>query len=683
MPKTQSHRAASLTTSLGDDKLLVQSLRVTEQLGRLFQIELSLASEESGIAADELIGQAVTIALELDDRGEEHRYFSGIVNRFSMVDAVGQLPQYSMTVVPFIWFLGRTSDCRTWQKVTAPDIIQGLIKEKGYSDLKVSLHDTYAEREFCVQYRETALNYVSRLMEEEGICYFFQHANGSHTMVITDTLSGHDNVATLLFEKSASGDDTDRVTEWTLEQEAQSGKYALTDYDFTAPNKDLLSSADSPLGHGHADLEMMDFPGGFTTPGDGDRLTKVRLEEAQAHYQVVRGQTSFRGLYAGSIFTLKEHPLDSQNANWLVTSISLSAATDEFSSGASDASDTHFSCSFTAIPAKTTYRPPRLTPEPLITGPQTALVVGPAGGEIYTDKYGRIKLHFYWDRHDQFDENSSCWVRVAQTWAGKNWGGTVIPRIGMEVIVHFIDGDPDRPLVAGCVYNGTNMPSSELPAGSAKSGLKSNSTKGGGGSNEITMDDTKGKENMIIHAQYDQNSTVEHDQNNIVHNNRTTSVDVDDAETIGSNQTMSVGAKQKLTVASDQETSVGANQKLAVSSNQTITVGADQKLTVNSNQKYNVGADQEVTIASNRKLNVGAALTEAISGNRKTSVGGTDTLSVTGAMKINGSATIEIAGGTSIKLSAGGSSIEISASGIKITSPAIVDVKGAMVKHNG
>jgi len=703
MPRTQAQRAVSLKTPLGEDKLLVQRFRINEQLGRLFQIELSLASEDDNINADDLIGQSVTITLDLDDTGEKTRHFNGFVTRFGMEDATGQLPEYSMTVEPFIWFLGKTSDCRIWQGEKVPDIVQELIKQYGFNHFKLSLFETYTTREYCVQYRETALNYVSRLMEEEGIYYFFTHADGSHTMVLADSPSSHTNVATLNFQKSPSKKDVDTITEWTTEQTAQTGKYALIDYDFKKPSQNLLTTKNDPRPHSIAKLELMDFPAGYTAADVSPQTVTVRLEEAQLNYRVASGSTNFRGLYAGSVFTLAEHPVDSQNGDWLVTSVSLDAAVDEFSSGTSTETRTHFSCSFKAIPAKTPYRPPRITPEPIISGLQTALVVGPGGEEIYTDQYGRIKVQFYWDRMGKKDANSSCWMRVSQVWAGKNWGVMVIPRIGMEVIVQFTDGDPDHPLVTGCVYNAEQMPPYALPANMTQSGIKSRSSKGGSPANfnEIRMEDKKGSEELYIHAEKDENIVVEHDKTENVGHDETISIGNDRTETVGHdetitvknnrtetvvknetltvmvNRTRNVGSNESITVGSMRTHTVGINEAITIGAAQEITVGAMQSVTVGASQTITVGANQTTDVGANQSNTIGGDQTDAVSGARATAVSKDDTLDVSKKLSISAGEEISIVtGSASITMKKDGT-IAISGKDITIEGSGEITIKAS------
>ncbi len=670
MGKTQTQRAVSIKTPLGPDKLLVQRMRVSEQLGRLFQIDLVLASDEPGIDGKDLIGHDVTLTLDLDDTGETTRYFHGYVSRFAMTDAAGQVPQSAMTVVPQIWFMGKASDCRIWQSMKVPDIVQGLIQEFGFSEFKLGLYETYPEREYCVQYRETALNYVSRLMEEEGIYYFFEHSDGGHTMVLADSPSAHDNVATLAFNKSPNQKDTDTVLEWHVEQEAQTGKYTLNDYDFEMPSKTLLNTAESPLPHAMADKELRDYPGGYTAKDDPTHYTKTRLEEMQARYTTASGTTNFRGLSAGSIFTLTDHPVDSMNADWLVTSVTLDAAADDYTTGAAE--EGHFQCSFRAIPARVTYRPPRITPEPLISSVQTALVVGPAGDEIYTDKYGRIKVQFFWDRLGKKDAKSSCWIRVAQLWAGKQWGMIVIPRIGMEVVVQFEDGDPDCPLVTGCVYNAEEMPPYGLPANMTQTGLKSRSSKGGSPANfnEIRMEDKKGSEQLYIHAEKNEDIVVENDKTENVGHDETISIGHDRTETVGHdetitvkhdrtetvmnnetltvnvNRTRNVGSNEAITVAKMRTHTVGINEAITVGAAQEITVGAAQTVTVGAAQTITVGADQSTTVGANQNNTIGSDQSDNVSGARTTSVGKDDALTVAKKLSIDAGEEINIVTGS-------------------------------------
>ncbi len=314
---------------------------------------------------------------------------------------------------------------------------------------------------------------------------------------------------------------------------------------------------------------------------------------------------------------------------------------------------------------KQQFRPRRTTSKPFVQGPQTAMVVGPAGDEIYTDEFGRVKVQFHWDRLGQNDENSSCWIRVSQPWAGKGWGGVSTPRIGQEVIVDFLEGDPDQPIITGRVYNAESQPPFGFPAGAVVSGVKSQTHKGAG-YNEMSMDDTAGKEKITIHGQYNMNTTVEHDQTDKINNNRTTNVAVDDTESVGSNQKIDIGVDRSLSVGSNDTISVGAKQDVSVGANQTVTVGADRSISVTANDEINAGANMKHAATANCDLSAGVDLS---------AVGGVN-------VKISGGVMVDVAAGVSIKLSAAGSSIEIGPAGVTITSPALVTVMGSTIKLN-
>jgi type VI secretion system secreted protein VgrG len=406
---TQANRQIAIGTPLGDDVLLLESFDFTDALGKPFQIDAVVRCEGSSVDPASLIGQNVTIRLDVDPEGNQTRYLNGYVSRFSLSgSAEGGVPSYSMTIVPFLTLLGRAADCRCFQNKSAPDIVQDLAKERGFTDISVSLSETYPQREFCVQYRETVLNFMRRLMEEEGIYVFFKHEDGKHSAVLADNRSAHSSIGPLKYAKHSDDPGSVTIDQWSLQQEARSGGYTLIDYNYLTPRTLLSVTKSDPKGHAQADHELVDYPGGFTQRSDGERIAKTRLEETQARFEVAHGTTNSRQLAAGTIFTLTDHPVDSQNQEWLVTSVSLHAATAGYSGvdSGSEAGETHFTCSFTAIPASTPFRPARVTPEPVIIGPQPAVVVGPKGEEIYTDEYGRVKVAFVWDRYAKADETA-------------------------------------------------------------------------------------------------------------------------------------------------------------------------------------------------------------------------------------------------------------------------------------
>lgn len=524
MPVTQQNREIEILSQLGDDVLLLKSMTMNEELGRLFTIDMEVLSKEN-IKFEDLLGQNVTIRFNLG--GDKKRFFNGYAGNISQVSDAGHYARYHVSVFPWLWFLTRTTDCRIFQKKTVPQIIKQIFSEYDYAYVKDKLNGTYREWEYCVQYRETDFNFVSRLMEQEGIYYYFTHEQGKHTLILADAYGSHETIAgcekiIYLPPDKVALRDEHCISDWNLRKQLQPGSYALNDYDFIHPKADLKVNSSISKEHTEAKHEIYDYPGEYVKADDGENYARTRIQELHAQYEQANGQSIVRGLCCGGLFSLGEYPREDQNREYLVTYVSHTIRVDSFEAedGGGGAA---YSNNFTVIESNTPFRPARITPKPVMQGPQTAIVVGPSGEEIHTDEHGRIKLQFHWDRYGKKDENSSCWVRVSHPWAGKGWGSIAIPRIGQEVIVDFLEGDPDRPIVTGRVYNADVRAPYPLPAGAVVSGIKSNTHKGKG-YNEISMDDTAGKEKITIHGQYDMNTTVEHDQTNTVKNDFTETI---------------------------------------------------------------------------------------------------------------------------------------------------------------
>jgi len=515
MARTQKHRHIGVGTPLGDDVLLLRSCSISESLGELFTFELDMLSEDHSISFDDIVGQNVTVRLTRP--GGEERYFNGYVSEFSQDVQAGRMATYRATVVPWLWFLTRTADCRIFQEKKVPDIIKEVFRDYGFSDFDDRLTGSYRTWEYCVQYRETAFHFVSRLMEQEGIYYFFEHENGKHTLVLADSASAHQDcpdASEIEYRPAEQGlQDRECLFAWSIEKAVKPGTYKLNDFDFKNPKKNLLTQGQIQRSHGGASYEVFDHPGEYVEYGDGEQYARTRIEEQHAEHEVGIGGTNCGGIATGGTVTVKDFPRDDQNRKYLVTGTNISLSSDEFDSeeGTSIGGGQSCSISFTAIDAGEQYRAARTTPKPVIQGCQTAIVVGKAGEEIYTDEYGRVKVQFHWDRRSKADETSSCWIRVSQLWAGKKWGAMFIPRIGQEVIVEFLEGDPDRPIITGRVYNGDEMPPYKLPDKKTKSTIKTNSSKGGGGYNELRFEDEKGKEQIYVHAEKNQDVRVEND----------------------------------------------------------------------------------------------------------------------------------------------------------------------------
>jgi type VI secretion system secreted protein VgrG len=625
MPATQRYRPLSVNTVLGEDVLLLRSMTSTERLSAPFEYELTLLSERIDVSADDLLGTPATVALQLPDEGR--RFFNGYVSRFSHIGFEGSYALYRATLVPWLWFLSRTADCRTYQDKKAPDIVTDIFREHGFSDFDERLSGSYRQRTYCVQYRETDLSFVNRLLEHEGIYYFFEHEDGKHTLVLADSYSAHSPAPGYeevpFFPQGASAlRDIDHIDDWTLDKEVRPGAFAHNAYDFTAPRKNLLARRSAPKGHPLADLEVYDFQGDYTETADGEGYARIRLEETQAGHEIARAAGNARGLACGALFNLTHYPREDQNREYLIVAASYELQSDEFKSSASLHAGPLFRCSLSAIDAQVPYRPPRLTPKPVVQGPQTAIVVGKSGEEIWTDKYGRIKVLFHWDRYGKTDENSSCWVRVAQVWAGKGWGGMMVPRIGQEVIVDFLEGDPDQPIVTGRVYNDDCMPPYALPGEATKTALKTSSSKGGGGFNEIRFEDKKGSEQVFIHAEKNQDVRVKKDT----------------FEWIGS--------ESHLIVKSDQFEEVGGDKHL--------TVKGDRNEKVSGTVSLDAGMDLQQKVGMKHGLDAGMEIHLKAGMNVIIEAGMSITLKAGGGFIVVGPAGVTISG-TPVLINSGGS----------------------------
>ena len=574
---TQKHRLMGIGTPLGEDTLLLRSFTFTEGLSRLFNLQADLLSDNHNIAFDDIVGRNVTVRLETTK--DTTRYFNGIVSSFAQRRRTGRYANYQATIVPWLWLLTRTSDCRIFQEKKVPDIIKEIFRDHGMTDFDDRLTKTYREWEYCVQYRETDFNFVSRLMEQEGIYYYFEHENGKHKLILCDAPSTHEPYPSYesISYRPADHATTDRehVRDWRVEKNVEPGAFVTDDFDFKNPRKELEVNAEISRQHMAADFQMYDYPGEYVEYSDGEKYARVRIEEMHARHELVRGDGDVRGISAGYKFSLEDYPREDQCREYLVVGAAITAENDSYESGRMARGGSLCACSFTGIPADQPFRAPRSTPKPLIQGPQTAIVVGPSGEEIYTDPHGRVKVQFHWDRRSKGNETSSCWIRVAQLWAGKKWGAMFIPRIGQEVIVEFLEADPDRPIVTGRVYNGEEMPPYELPTHKTRSTVKSNSSKGGAGYNEIRIEDKKGSEQVYIHAEKDEDVRVENDSKEWIGKDRHLIVTENQYEKVIKSKHLHVVEDQLEQVDGDRHVHVKTDDMLKVGGSLSLTVGAD------------------------------------------------------------------------------------------------------------
>ena len=458
MAIAQQHRRIAISTPLGKDVILLRGFSGSEAISQLFHFDLDLLSENDSIKFQDVVGKNVT--LRIYDTDGAQRYWNGFISRFSQGAQDRRLTAYRAQMVPWLWFLTRTADCRIFQNQKAPDIIQKIFKDLGFSDFKLRLYGDFVTRDYCVQYRETDFNFVSRLMEEEGICYYFEQQDGKHTLILANDPAAHEpcpHQKTARYDfRGGSVVYEDVITEWQYQEEFRPGKWTQTDYNFETPSSSLAVTAS-----GKNPYEIYEYPGSHQVRPAGESLAKIRLQEQATPTAVFPGAGGCRYFSPGYQFTLQDHYRSDMNQAYLLTSVRHMAshgAGYQVGGAGSGSDEPTYRNSFECIPFSTPYRPARVTPEPFVQGCQTAVVVGPGGEEIYTDKYGRVKVQFHWDREGKKNENSSCWIRVSHPWAGQGWGAISIPRIGQEVIVDFLEGDPDQPIIVGRVYNAEQMP---------------------------------------------------------------------------------------------------------------------------------------------------------------------------------------------------------------------------------
>jgi type VI secretion system secreted protein VgrG len=566
---TQTNRRIAISTPLGEDVLLLRAFHGVEYISQPFSFTLDLLSESPSINFQDIVGKNVTLRIFDTDGGT--RYWNGFIWHFSQGTRNGRLTGYTARMAPWLWFLTRQSDCRIFQNKTVPEILQKIFVDLGFHDFELHLYGSFQPREYCVQYRETDFNFVSRLMEDEGIYYYFHHENGKHTLILANDAAAHQpcpNQATARYDSVGGGlVYEDVVTGWSYNEEFRSGGWTHTDYNFETPSTSLAVSV-----NGRNKYEFYDYPGEHRVRGDGDRRARLRLEEEVVPAVVHEGDSGCRYFTTGFKFTLQDHYRPDLNQPYLLTEVTHIVTSGGAYEVGDSGAETTYRNRFKCIPASTMYRAPRSTPEPFVQGCQTAVVVGPPGEEIYTDEHGRVKVQFHWDREGKKNENSSCWIRVSQPWAGAGWGAVSIPRIGQEVIVDFLEGDPDRPMIVGRVYNAERKHPFPLPAGAAISGVKSNSTKGGGGHNEISLDDTKGKELINIHGQYDMTTTVLHNDTQTVKADRVIQVDGVHHETIKKEIVIKSTGDQIYVEASNQITLKVGNSLLYMDAGGNITL---------------------------------------------------------------------------------------------------------------
>jgi type VI secretion system secreted protein VgrG len=575
MVYTQENRLIAIDTPLGTDVLLLTGFSGSEGLSVPFSFGLDLLSENNNILFEDIIGQNVTVSIVLADGGR--RFFNGIISRFSQERGRGEednggpgLAHYTASMVPWLWLLTMTSDSRIFQELSVPDIVEQIFTEKGFTDYRINLHGTYDRKVYCVLYRETDFNFISRLLEQEGIFYFFEHENGKHTMILADSPDEHKpcpNQESARYHQVSGGGtlEEDVITGLDKMQEIRVGKYTVNDFNFEIPATDLKAEVTSQYPLGPGEREVYDYPAEYSTRAEGNRLADLRIQEEEAKITNLTGTSTCRAFSSGYRYDLLEYYRDDMNDKSYVL-VSVNHGAYEAVGGSGEGAGASYTNSFTCIPFDVPFRPPLTTPKPMIGGVQSAIVVGPSGEEIYTDEHGRVKVQFHWDREGQKNENSSCWIRVSQVSAGAGWGAIDVPRIGHEVIVDFLEGDPDRPIIIGRVYHGTNTPPYPLPAEKTKSTFKSYSSPGGEGFNEIRFEDKKGEEQLFIHAEKNQDVRVKEDSLEWIGLKRHLIINDEQLELVESNKHLTVKGdhNEKVDGTISIETSMDLQEKVGI-----------------------------------------------------------------------------------------------------------------------
>lgn len=615
--------------SLGDDDLLLDSFTGVERISDPFHFSLRVLSSNADLNMQSLLTKAVVLSIALEDGSE--RQIHGNICRMKLMKVGGDnMAGYEIEMVAWLWFLTLFSDCRIFQNMTVPNIVQQVFQTRGFTDFKLALQGSYTTREYCVQYRETDFNFVSRLLEEEGIFYFFQHTEDKHIMVLADMTSSfvscpdQPNNASVAYAPATGGLLEDDVI-FALEEEyrVQTGTATLSDYDFTKPNSSLLTTLKSSQPG-----EVYDYPGKYTTKDDGSNYAKIRLEELEAGISTMRGDSNCMTLQSGYTFTLTGHYRTSANIEYTLVMVDHQGQNTSYMAGQMD--PFAYRNSFEAIPNSLQFRPARRARKPLIEGTQTALVVGKSGEEIWTDQYGRVVVQFYWDRLGTCNENSSCWIRVAQGWAGKEWGFICIPRIGQEVVVSFLEGDPDRPLITGSVYNAVQTTPYTLPDNQTQSTWKSMSSKGGGGFNEIRFEDKKGSEQIFIHGEKDMDMRLKNDRREWI------------------------GEDRHLVVTRDKLEKTGRDSHLDLTRDHIEKIGRDHHLTISGKEA--------IAITGSHSLKVTGDVIEQFSGNHSSQV--TQNLYLKGM-------NVVVEGLTGLTIKVGGSFVTVNSGGVQIFGPMV------------
>ncbi|WP_431122539.1 type VI secretion system Vgr family protein [Variovorax paradoxus] len=668
LARVLSISSSAMPTLGGEPALEPIAIDGNEGLSRLFRYTLTLATPEqpgynerqaANVAIKQLVGEGLTAHIVLDGRpgaGPQRRHISGLVTRVRFLRLENRRALYEAVIEPWLTLATRTSDYRIFQNQNVLDIAREVLGKYGFP-FDVRATRGYPPREFQVQYGESDHDFVARLLHEWGLYYYFEHEEGHHKLVIVDDMASHQPFAHAGYQRIPfhAADATvreERCDRFNACEELQSGRWVTDDFDFKRPQAELQQVSAMPRKTAQNTWERYGWPGDYVVEAEGEQLVRTRMEETGGQGERASGSGNLRAVVPGCLLTLERHPQNESNRQYLVTDAHLQLQ------DVGDASDQQeFECrvDFEVIPSSKVFRAPApLVPRPRTTGPQTAIVTGPAGREIWTDEYGRVKLSFHWNRYCTKDENSSCWVRVSSPWAGTNFGGMHVPRIGQEVIVDFENGDPDRPIVTGRVYNADNMPPWKLPDNATQSGLLTRSSEGAtdANANALRFEDKKGQEQVWLHAErnqdievekdethwvgHDRSKTIDHDETVHVKHDRTETVDHDETITIGNNRMETIKANELLTVLQNMNRFVALTSSEEVGIAKTSLVGLTQTVAVGKSKNETIGEDFSLDVGEKLVITVGKSRLEMTKDGQVTLTGAKFDFRATGAVRING-----------------------------------------------
>ncbi|MEB7585484.1 type VI secretion system tip protein VgrG [Serratia rubidaea] len=610
-------------------QLLFWSLSGREALSEPFVFDVELLSEQPRLDKTLLLGKPMTVSVPLP-RTLEHRHLNG---KITSVDIHSQTLSgtrytvYRLRMESNLWPLLHDRNQRIFQNQTVPEIIKTLLDENDVI-FESRLNASYRPWEYCVQYQESSFNFISRLMELEGIYYYFEHTADQHTLILVDDLVRHSafpGYETIRYHSTPSGGITNEegIGQWRVRHDATPGLYSLNDYDFRKPYAHLLQARQNPAAARPGSVDVYDWPGHYVESAQGEHYARIRQQVWQTAHQTQSGTATALGIAPGRAFNLYQAPFAGDNDEYLTTAAVYQLRENRYASGGN--SDVQHSIDFTVIPKGVQFRAPPSARWPRTYGPQTARVVCPEGQSIWTDQYGRVKVQFHWDREAKGDDTSSCWVRVSSAWASQGFGGIQIPRVNDEVVVDFINGDPDRPIIIGRVYNQANMPPWALPANATQMGFYSRTKDGSSEqANALRFEDKPGQEEVFIRAQKDMNTRVI--------NNRTTDVGGDHTESVSGNQQIDIRKNQEQSIHGNQTETIDGDQRQTTHGNQTETIDGNQTLAIHSNQTQTIDGNQTVLVKQNQLETVLIAKTETIGAAKALSIGGAYQTTVAAAM---------------------------------------------------